>query len=225
MKLQKIYEQIDPVIEQITKELDKLLSMDKPPKINDGKYLQVILSRLRLVLGNPKNNPIMKYEEALDYYFNSEDALKNTQKKYIDILELQNYIVEKTTLPFIYDKYTILKMLNITLNTYNEIMMDAQRHDSGRDEDICNIFVDIDTMLLNDRIASAENGTKNFKAIDAANKYKTKNGGYGVTVEKEKFETKQESKVISTEVVEQKLGKFGFSKMIGNNDSNAIEEK
>lgn len=224
MKLQKIYEQIDPIIIKIKDEIDRLLSFDKPPKINDGKYLQVILSRLRLVLGNPKINPIMKYEEAIDYYFTNEKALEHTQKKYMEILELQNYIVERTALPFIYDKYTILKMLNITLNTYNEIMTDAQRSDSGRDEDICNIFIDIDTMLLNDRIASAENGTKNFKAIDAANKYKTKNGGYGVVVEKEKHEFKEESKIINAEVVQQKIAKFGFSKMLDNNDNN-IENK
>ena len=218
MELEIIKEKLEQVIEQVKWEVDRMveLSEGKNVKIPEGRYTQVISTRLKAILGNPIENPIMRYEEAEKYYYNSENGLANLQAKYCDILELQDYIVKKTTLPFVYDKYLILKILQITLNTYNLFVEDSYSSTSASDEDIRNLFADIDTMLLSDRNLSAENGTKNAKAVDTINKYKKTNGGFGIMPTNEKNNGGiREVIVITNEEAQKKLhNNFGFSKLL-----------
>ena len=211
MTLDEIKEKLQPTLKAINDELYRLQCMDKPPKINEGKFSQQIMSRLKTILGNPIFNPIMRYDDAETYYFNSENSLKNIQEKYIIILELQDYIVSKSGVAFIYDRYIILKILQLTLNTYNDFIDDCRTGMNLRNEDIANIFLDIETMLISDRNYSAETNTRNAKAIDNANRYKRENGGYGVEYQKEEKEQKNVVINITNEEVQKKLhNQFGI---------------
>lgn len=211
MILDEIKEKLQPTLKSIEDELYRLMCMDKPPKINEGKFSQQIMSKLKTILGNPIENPIMKYEEAENYYFNSEDSLKNIQNKYILILELQDYIISNCGISFIYDRYIILKILQLTLNTYNIFIDDCKSGVNVRNEDISNIFLDIETMLIADRNYSAETNTRNAKAIDSVNRYKRENGGYGIEYQKEEKEQKQVVINVTNEEVKKKLhNQFGI---------------
>lgn len=210
MTLDEIKEKLEPTLKGIEDELYRLMCMDKPPKINEGKYAQQVMSKLKTILGNPIDNPIMKYDEAENYYFNDENALSNIQQKYIMIIELQDYIISNSGISFIYDRYIILKILQLTLNTYNSFIDDCQSGINSRNEDVANIFLDIETMLISDRNYSAETNTRNAKAIDNANRYRRENGGYGVEFQRE--ETKEKNVVINVtnEEVQKKLHNFGI---------------
>lgn len=211
LDLDMITDKLDPTLISVKDEIYRLQCMDKPPKINEGKYAQQIMSKLKTILGNPIENPIMKYEEAENYYFNSEDSLKNIQNKYILILELQDYIVSNSGIAFIYDRYMILKILQLTLNSYNDFIDDCRNGINARNEDIANIFLDIETMLIADRNYSAETNTRNAKAIDNANRYKRENGGYGIEYQKEEKEQKQIVFNVTNEEVKKKLhNQFGI---------------
>lgn len=185
MQLEEIKIQLDDTLKKVKNEIEELKYSSKG-KANEGKFVQIILSKLRKILGNPIENPIMKYADAELYYFNSEVALENMQEKYMLIIDLQDYIVEQANVAFIYDRYTIIKLLQITLNNYNEFISEIQNGINARNEDIGNLFLDIETMLLNDRNVSAENNTTNAKAIANTNRYKKENGGFGVVYESEK---------------------------------------
>lgn len=211
MILDEIKEKLQPTLKSINDELYRLQCMDKPPKINEGKFSQQIMSRLKTILGNPIVNPIMRYDEAENYYFNSENSLQNIQEKYILILELQDYIISNSSIAFIYDRYIILKILQITLMTYNDFIDDCRTGVNLRNEDIANIFLDIETMLIADRNYSAETNTRNAKAIDNSNRYKRENGGYGVEYQKEEKEQKNVVINITNEEVQKKLhNQFGI---------------
>ena len=211
LDLDEIKEKLEPTLKGIEDELYRLMCMDKPPKINEGKYAQQIMSKLKTILGNPIENPIMKYGEAENYYFNDENSLKHIQEKYILILELQDYIISKSNISFIYDRYIILKILQLTLNTYNSFIDDCQSGINARNEDIANIFLDIETMLIADRNYSAETNTRNAKAIDNTNRYKRENGGYGIEYQKEENKTENVVFNITNEEVQKKLhNQFGI---------------
>ena len=184
MELKKIKEKLDPILKQQNNFIHEIFfdSDKKVPKGFDGKIIQVISMRLKNILGNPIENPIMRYDEADNFYF-GDNGLKNAQQKYNEIIELQDYIIEQTNLPFIFDKYIILKILQVTLNTYNIFIEDSMNELSSRNEDVRNIFIDLNTMLMSDRNVSAENGTNNAKAVDTINRYKQVSGGYGVVQE------------------------------------------
>lgn len=217
MELAQIKLLLIPTFKLIVDEIENeaMLNKKQNKKFVIGRSNQIILSKLRLILGNPIDNPIMKYAEAEDYYFHCDNALENMQKKYMDILDLQNFITESTMTPFIYDKFTILKILQITLHTYNEFLDDIENNINARNEDVGNLFLDIEAMLINDRNASAENGLKNAGAIENNNKNKRKYGGYGVTNELPKTETQGNNiLVVTPEQAEQKLRAFGFSNLL-----------
>lgn len=204
-------------IAKINAEIQGLIKLNPKIKINDGKYIQIILSNLRYILGDLETNPIFKNSEAEDYYF-GENGFKNIQKKYNDILELQNFIVMESGLPFVYDKFTILKLLQLTMFTYNDFLEDIQTGINARNEDVGNVFLDIELMLINDRNMSAENGTKNAKAVDTVNRYKKESGGFGVRVEKGGIEDNEKKKgyldIFNEEEAQRKLSAFGFTKLL-----------
>lgn len=220
MELKKIKKQLEEIIDQVNKKIDNfiILAQGKTIKFPQGMYEQVISSRLKKILSNPIENPIFSKQELEDFYFGS-NGLNNITNKYIDIMDLQDYIISKTQLPFILDKYIILKMLNLSLNDYNIILSDAVSGVNARDEKICNIFLDIENMIISDRNSSAENGTKNAKAIDKINRYKKEHGGYGIYAvdDKNKESITREIYLVSGEEVEKKLANnFGFSKQLEN---------
>lgn len=220
MELKKIKEQLEEVIDKVNKKIEQFIvqAQGKIIKFPQGMLEQVISSRLKAILSNPIENPILTKQQMEDFYF-GEKGLENTQKKYVDILELQDYIIAKTALPFILDKYIVLKMLSISLNDYNMILSDAISGTNARDEQICNIFLDIENLIVSDRNSSAENGTKNVKAVDMVNRYTRDYGGFGIRAinDKEKDNVKKEIYIVSGEEVEKKLANnFGFSKQLEN---------
>lgn len=215
MQLEKIKRKIKPALVKINEFLERNSSEKAYNKNPSATYIQLIATKLKVILANPVDNPIMTIDSARNYYFGEENGLKNTQKKYIEILGLQDYIVEETGLPFVYDKFLILKMLQITLNTYNEFVDIATYETTINDEDIRNIFADIDTMILSERNSSAENGLKNATAVDRFNRYQRNDGGYGI-VGSEKVDNQQKNIIIVTDETTQKklYNNFGFSKML-----------
>lgn len=220
MELKKIKEQLEEILDKVNAKIDYFIEVaqGKVVKFPQGMMEQVISSRLKKILSNPIENPIFTKQEMEDYYFGS-NGLKNAQQKYIDILELQDFIIAKTQLPFILDKYIILKMLSLSLNDYNMILSDAISGVNARDEKICNIFLDIENLVISDRNSSAENGTRNVKAIDMVNRYTKEYGGFGIRAvnDKEKENVKKEIYIVSGEEVEKKLANnFGFSKQLEN---------
>ena len=208
MDLEYIKKELETSLQYVEKEIFRLQSMDKPPKFNENKFLQRIYAKLRTILGNPIENPIMKIDEAEQYYFNPFDGLQHIQEKYILILELQEYIVEKTDLPFVYDRYLIQRILQVTQTTYNIFIEECLNGINARDENIANIFEDIETMVISDRNNSAELGIRNAKAIDNVNKYKRTSGGFGVLSEKENKNDNQIVVNMSVEEVNKKLNTF-----------------
>ena len=214
MDLEYIKKELETSLKYVESEIYRLQSMDKPPKINENKYLQRIYSKLRVILGNPIENPIMKIDEAEQYYFNIFDGLQHIQEKYILILELQEYIVEKTDLPFVYDRYLIQRILQVTQTTYNIFIEECLNGINARDEDIANIFEDIETMIISDRNNSAELGTRNAKAVDNVNKYKRASGGFGILSEKENKNNEQIVVNMSVEEVNKKLNTFAGGTVI-----------
>lgn len=183
----------------------------------DSKLTLVVSTALKRILADPVKNPIMKINEAETYYFNPIDGLQHIQEKYMLIINLQSYITEKLYIPYIYDKYTILKIMQVTLTTYNEFISQCSTGVNARNEDIANLFVDIETMLFAERNSSAENRNKNSRAIDTVNRYSKAIGGYGATFEPIE---KEDNNVIimSVEESQKKLAEFGYSKMLENND-------
>lgn len=213
MDLKKIKQKIEPVLATIVKLRERDEELKK--KTSEQKYLQIIATRLKTILANPNDNPTFQNEVAHRYYFNDETGLKNAKRKYCEILELQSFIIEQTNLPFIYDKFLIMKMLQLNLKTYNEIMEISINENTINDEDIRNIFVDINDLLLSERNASAENGLKNAKAIDTFNRYQKSDGGYGIIVDKKREVKEREIVLITDEEAQKKLSNnFGFSKML-----------
>ena len=215
MTLDEIKSELELYLEQIKDELEILLHMPKSQRINKGEYVVRILAKLKTIIGNPKKNPTMNFGEAEKYYVYGENALEHIQERYILILELQEYIISKTTVPFIYDKFTILKLLQLSSTDYGIFMADALDYWKTTEqlEEIANVFLDIDTMLLNDRMIGAENGTHNAKAIDTGNRYKKSNGGYGVKFEEDSSTNSSTKKYIdvSPEEAQRKLAnQFGF---------------
>lgn len=220
MELKKIKEQLEEILDKVNAKIDYFIeaAQGKVVKFPQGLMEQVISSRLKAILSNPIENPILTKQQMEDFYFGAK-GLENTQKKYVDILELQDYIIAKTALPFILDKYIVLKMLSISLNDYNMILSDAVSGINARDEQICNIFLDIENLIVSDRNSSAENGTKNVKAVDMVNRYTRDYGGFGIRAinDKEKDNVKKEIYIVSGEEVEKKLANnFGFSKQLEN---------
>ena len=220
MELKKIKKQLEEIIDKVNERINYFVAsaQGKTLKFPQGMFEQVISSRLKKILSNPIENPIFTKQELEDFYFGS-NGLNNITNKYIDIMDLQDYIISKTQLPFILDKYIILKMLNLSLNDYNTILSDAVSGVNARDERICNIFLDIENMIISDRNSSAENGTKNAKAIDTINRYNKEHGGYGIYAvnDKNKQNVTKEIYLVSGEEVEKKLANnFGFSKQLEN---------
>lgn len=216
MELEQIKDELELYLQNIKDEITTLLRLPKAPKINKGEYVLRVLSKLKTIVGNPIKNPIMTYGEAENYYVYGDNALENLQQRYILILELQDYITSTTTLPFIYDKFTILKLLQLNNKDYNSFINDAEYSwkTAGNLEHIANIFLDIDAMLLNDRMLGAENGTHNAKAIDIGNRYKRGTGGFGVKFEESESNNSGNSKSyidVTPEEAQKKLAnQFGF---------------
>lgn len=225
MELKEIKKRLAPSLKKINEFVERN-SLEKLYNRNpSATYVQLIATKLKTILGNPIDNPIMTSDVAHRYYY-GENGLINTQMKYCDILDLQNHIVEKTGLPFIYDKFLILKMLQITLATYNEFIDIATHENTINDEDIRNIFADIDTLLLSERNSSAENGLKNANAIDRFNRYQKSDGGYGI-VGSEKVDNNQKNIIVITDEIAQKKlhNNFGFSKILENRLEENVENK
>lgn len=210
MVLSDIKVKLDPLLNKLSFEI-----ADETKKHNLAKYNQLVMVRLREIIGNPRKNPIMSYDEAIKYYF--EKGKKNIEKKYLLIVNLQAYICTKLSFPFIYDKFLICKILQITQKTYNDIIMDSKTGINSRDETVCNVFLDIDTMLLTDRNNGAEAGILNAKAVDNVNKYEEIYGGYGVQVKKQKNVSEKKILVYTQEETEKILNNYSFSNLIEKN--------
>ena len=217
MTYQEIEEYLIPKLEKINCAISDEINADpeKPKAIkNWGRFNNLIISDLKLILCDTIKNPIMKYENAMEYYFpkNEKEACLNIDEKYNIIIKLQNLICSTTGVPFIYDKFTILKILQVTLNTYNSILNDCYNNNIGLDEDTRNLFMEIETMLINDRNTSAENNNANSKAIDMGNRYGKEYGGYGVKIEKNKAEGNIANVIISVEETNNKLdNRYNFT--------------
>ena len=187
MTLNEIKAKLHPLLTKINDEINEIMSRPKPPKINKGEYVVRVLAKLKTIIGNPILNPSMNCNEAELYYFYGENALHNIQNKYILILELQDYIIETANIPFIFDKFSILKLMQLTARDYNDFIEEWTNSPQCTDEQqqIINILLDLDTMMINDRMLGAENGTLNAKAIDTHNRYKRKSFGFGATFEED----------------------------------------
>lgn len=221
MTLDEIKSKLEPFLKEIAKEKYNLLLLDKPPKNIQGELAIRILSKLKTIIANPILNPIMKYDEAEKYYFNSNNSLNNIQDKYITIIELQDYIINKTGITFIYDKFIITKLLQINQDIYNKFIEDCRNGTNSYNEDVANLFIDIETMMLNDRNASAENNVRNAKAVDTTNRYSNKYGGYGVTSVLKEQEPKGDVIInITPEEAQKRLHAFGITQLETPKDDN-----
>lgn len=212
LSFETIRMELEECLTNIICDIGKEIEVTKKPIKNYGRYVQVVVAKLKLILGDLDKYPIMNYDNAIIYYFNKENGYTNIKKKYELILKLQDHIVSTTRIPFIYDRYTIIKILQVTLGTYNRIVNDCLNGAIIQDnENVANVFCDIETMILNDRNSSAENNNTNARAIDNVNKYKKENGGYGVEVQGQGKEQKVTNFIISNEEVEKKLlTRFNF---------------
>lgn len=215
--LEEIKERLAPAYEIVKNELEKIQSgVSKSTKVDYGRYCQIVLSKLRLILGNQERNATMRRDIAEQYYFNEENGLEHIQERYQLIIELQDDIVTNTCIPFIYDRFTILKLLQITADTYNTFISDCENGINAYNEDIANLFLDIETMILNDRNTGAENGTKNAKAVDIVNRYKKKNGGFGVQFEESTNADEKKPIMITVEEAQRKINEYGFTNLLNN---------
>lgn len=174
-------------------------------KVNVGKFIQQVSSKLRTILCDLEKYPILKMEQAIGYYFDESRGYQRITEKYELIIKLQDYISTTAEIPFYYDRYTILKILQITLLTYNKIIEDCTNGVLEYDENVASVFLDLETMLLNDRNASAENNNANAKAIDNVNRYSKKSGGYGVRYESEDKQQNKKIIVVTNEETMKKL--------------------
>ena len=118
MQIEKIKQELQSTLEEIKKVYEENDALVKPKTLNDGKYMQMINTKLRFILGNPKTNKIMSTKEADEYYFDKKKGIQHMQARYMLILELQQYITEETMLPFIYDRYMVCKILQISYTSY-----------------------------------------------------------------------------------------------------------
>ena len=212
MTFENISRELETCLETISNDIDNEIALTKKPIKNYGRYVQMVLSKLKIVLGDLDKFPIKNYDEAIAFYFKDSIGFNNTKSKYDLILQLQDYIVSTTRIPFIYDRYTIIKILQITLPTYNRIVNDCLNGAIIQDnEDVANIFCNIETMILNDRNSSAENNNANAKAIDNVNRYKKENGGFGVEIQGQGKVTQTTTVIVSDEEVKKKLStRFNF---------------
>lgn len=219
MQIEKIKQELQITLEDIKKVYEENDALVKPKTLNDGKYMQMINTKLRFILGNPKTNKIMSTKEADEYYFDKKKGIQHMQTRYMLILELQQYITEETMLPFIYDRYMVCKILQVSYSTYNMYVEDAINNVNlnGNDE-VGNLFLDIENMILSDRISSAENKIKDGSSIDRTNRYKKQNGGFGVTFEKDTSRDGKKEIIVSTEDAQKKLSTFGFSQILIENN-------
>lgn len=220
MTFENIRFELEDCLHSINTDIDVEISLTKKPIRNYGRYVQMVLSKLKLILGNVDRYPIMTYDNAIKYYFNEAKGFLNLKHKYDLILKLQDHIVMATRIPFIYDRYTIIKILQITLNSYNQIINDCSNGALiQNNDDVANLFCDIETMILNDRNSSAENNNANAKAIDNVNKYKKENGGFGVEVQGQGKVSTTTNYIISNEEVEKKLSqRFNFVEQVKKNE-------
>ena len=212
MTFETIRYELEDCLHSINCDIDAEITLTKKPIKNYGRYVQMVLSKLKLILGDLDKYPIMSYDIAMKYYFDEGIGFVNLKQKYDLILKLQDHIVMATRIPFIYDRYTIIKILQITLSSYNRIVNDCMNGAIiQNNEDVANLFCDIETMILNDRNSSAENNNANARAIDNVNKYKKESGGFGVEVQGQGKDTKVTNIIVTNEEVEKKLTtRFNF---------------
>lgn len=218
MDFEKVKTEVRKIARQVKDSIKEYVGESKKNMFPKGTFEQVIVSRLRVLLSNPKENPILTSQQMEEYYFGA-NGLMNIQEKYLQILELQDIVLEETLLPVTFDKFIILKILGLSISDYNTVLSDALSGINARDESICSIFIDIENMLISERNSSAENNVKNVKAVDMVNRYNREYGGYAVRAvnDKEKETTKKEIYFVSNEEVEKKLANnFGFSKQLEN---------
>lgn len=214
MTFESIKQELEETLIAIKDDATQELCITKKPIKNYGKFIQQVLAKLRLILGDIDKYPIMKYDDCIEYYFNEAYGYMRIRDKYKLMIKLQNFIVEKSGLPFIFDRYTIIKILQITLTSYNKILDDCYNGFMNYNEDIRNVFIDIETMLLNDRNSSAENNNANARAIDNVNRYKKENGGFGVEIQDSTKEKKQVVINITDEETQKKLAtRFNFEQI------------
>lgn len=72
MQIEKIKQELQSTLEEIKKVYEENDALVKPKTLNDGKYMQMINTKLRFILGNPKTNKIMSTKEADEYYFDKK---------------------------------------------------------------------------------------------------------------------------------------------------------
>lgn len=79
----------------------------------------------------------------------------------------------------------VCKILQISYSTYNMYIDDANSNMNlnGNDE-VGDLFLDIESMLLSDRISSAENKIKDGSSIDRTNRYKKQMVGLALRLKK-----------------------------------------
>ena len=71
MTLKEIIKELRPTIKKIKAEIEET---KENKKFNESKFNLIIASKLKTVLGDPIKNPIMKIDDATEYYFLSDEG-------------------------------------------------------------------------------------------------------------------------------------------------------
>lgn len=181
----------------------------------ENKQLQLINSKLITIFSNQIENPIMTEEKAYNYYFMSNNARNNLLYKYQLIINVKDLIINETLLPFTFEKLIILKILQVTLPTYNKLLTYCNKDDLRVKEELADILLDIETMTLMERNLCAEMGLKNARAVDTVNRYKKEFSGFEVE-QKYNDEDKLNRNEIVLSIEENKkiIDNFGFSNLL-----------
>lgn len=223
LELKKIKKEIETEIEKFKQEVNVE---------EEKKFATLLQTRVNAVLKkivcNTKDNKLMRNNEAYNYYFSNENGYEHLCEKYNLIIDLQFFLTEKINTQFVYDKFTLLKILQLPLQTYNnfvETCIQNQKSASTSEyqEDIANVFLEIESLLITDRLNAAEQGNLDSKAVDNTNRYSKNIGGYGLTPIKPKDDlSNADNRLNSTdEILREIKQKFNFSDRLKESDETA----
>lgn len=178
---------LKPVIDDIARDIE--LARETKTKPNEAKLTAKLNAKLNTIL---RMQQPMNLQEAIKEY-NS----KRLYKKFLDVLNIVDYINVVGNVMYILDKTSMCSFMGITLNTYQFMLQDA-----SIDPSVQEIMKQIEDYLIQQAQQSTEIGIRQDKAVERRMTMKGEYGGNEMQIGK-----KAQERIITAEVNKQELNK------------------
>lgn len=199
---------LKPVIDDIARDIE--LARETKTKPNEAKLTAKLNAKLNTIL---RMQQPMNLSEALKEYTD-----KRLYKKFLDVLNIVDYINIDGNVMYILDKTSMCSFMGITLNTYQFMLQDA-----SIDPNVQEIMKQIEDYLIQQAQQSTEIGIRQDKAVERRMTMKGEYGGNEMQIGK-----KAQERIITAEVNKQELNKklaTTYNFLEGGNDNDSSKNK